>query len=639
MSVASWATQPSPGSPTTPLENSFFSAPEHSKTLLQVMHKMRSNSQLCDVEFVVGDLKINAHRIVLAACSPYFSAMFTNDLAEKRQCQITLHDIDAHAIQLLVDFAYTGELQICEDNVQALLPASSLLQLTGVREACCYFLLKQLHPSNCLGIRSFADTHSCDELHIRSHKFALQNFQEVCGTEEFLFLPFKQVNELIASNQMNVADEETVFRSVVKWVRHDEAERKQHVAELMSHVKLPLLSRDFLVGTVDQEPLLREDAACRELLLEALKYHLLPEQRASMVSSRTTDRRPDAAAPYLFAVGGGSLFAVHSECEVYNPRLERWLSVASMNTRRSRAGVASDGRLLYVIGGYDGSGDLNTAESYNPLSNTWSYVTPMGAKRSCFGAAGLNGLIYCCGGYDGASCLSSVERFDPLAGTWSSLPQMTSRRRYCRLAVLDNCLYAIGGFDSASYLSTVERLDPRMNKWTSLPPMSSRRSSCGVETVGDWLYCVGGNDGTMCQATGEKFSLRRNTWETIASMQSRRSTHELIHVSGRLYAVGGNDGSSSLNTVESYDDRLNRWKQEPPMACRRSSVGAAVLHCVSLERLLRGKQWSATPMSTSLTAASALNGRPTSLCVRARDTASDKSRRERRLDSAHRGTL
>ena len=34
--------------------------------------------QLCDVEFVVGDLKINAHRIVLAACSPYFSAMFTS---------------------------------------------------------------------------------------------------------------------------------------------------------------------------------------------------------------------------------------------------------------------------------------------------------------------------------------------------------------------------------------------------------------------------------------------------------------------------------------------------------------------------------------------------------------------------------
>lgn len=39
---------------------------------------------------------------------------------------------------------------------KVLLPASSLLQIQSVREACCKFLLRQLHPSNCLGIRSFA---------------------------------------------------------------------------------------------------------------------------------------------------------------------------------------------------------------------------------------------------------------------------------------------------------------------------------------------------------------------------------------------------------------------------------------------------------------------------------------------------
>lgn len=40
--------------------------------------------------------------------------------------------------------------------LQVLLPASSLLQMGPVRDACCKFLLRQLHPSNCLGIRSFA---------------------------------------------------------------------------------------------------------------------------------------------------------------------------------------------------------------------------------------------------------------------------------------------------------------------------------------------------------------------------------------------------------------------------------------------------------------------------------------------------
>lgn len=39
----------------------------------------------------------------------------------------------------------------------------------------------------------FSDTHACKELHKRSHKFALQNFQEVMNTEEFLLLPFQEV--------------------------------------------------------------------------------------------------------------------------------------------------------------------------------------------------------------------------------------------------------------------------------------------------------------------------------------------------------------------------------------------------------------------------------------------------------------
>lgn len=41
------------------------------------------------------------------------------------------------------------------------------------------------------------DAHSCKELHTRSHKYALQNFQQVVGTEEFLLLPFSEVSKPI----------------------------------------------------------------------------------------------------------------------------------------------------------------------------------------------------------------------------------------------------------------------------------------------------------------------------------------------------------------------------------------------------------------------------------------------------------
>lgn len=72
-----------------------------------------------------------------------------------------------------------SQVTVEEGNVQTLLPAACLLQLAEIQEACCEFLKRQLDPSNCLGIRAFADTHSCRELLRIADKFTQHNFQEV----------------------------------------------------------------------------------------------------------------------------------------------------------------------------------------------------------------------------------------------------------------------------------------------------------------------------------------------------------------------------------------------------------------------------------------------------------------------------
>ena len=45
-------------------------------------------------------------------------SLFVDDMAEKNLRDITIHDVDPLALTLLVDFSYTGELSVCEDNVQ-----------------------------------------------------------------------------------------------------------------------------------------------------------------------------------------------------------------------------------------------------------------------------------------------------------------------------------------------------------------------------------------------------------------------------------------------------------------------------------------------------------------------------------------
>lgn len=95
-----------------------YRSPECHNKSFQVMNTLREQNQLCDVLLKAGGNEIPAHRVVLASSSPYFLAMFTGELSESRQTVVTMREIDCHALELLVQYVYTAEIEVTEDNVQ-----------------------------------------------------------------------------------------------------------------------------------------------------------------------------------------------------------------------------------------------------------------------------------------------------------------------------------------------------------------------------------------------------------------------------------------------------------------------------------------------------------------------------------------
>lgn len=53
----------------------------HSQQLISRMNKLRKAEQLCDVTLKVDQTLFPAHRLVLAAVSDYFAAMFTGEVS------------------------------------------------------------------------------------------------------------------------------------------------------------------------------------------------------------------------------------------------------------------------------------------------------------------------------------------------------------------------------------------------------------------------------------------------------------------------------------------------------------------------------------------------------------------------------
>jgi len=58
--------------------------------------------------------------VVLSAASPYFHAMFTN-FAERNQDLVEMRQTDYAALLLLVNFIYSGQIVITEENVQVII--------------------------------------------------------------------------------------------------------------------------------------------------------------------------------------------------------------------------------------------------------------------------------------------------------------------------------------------------------------------------------------------------------------------------------------------------------------------------------------------------------------------------------------
>ncbi|XP_041322032.1 kelch-like protein 1 isoform X2 [Pyrgilauda ruficollis] len=520
------------------------------------------------------------HRLVLSSVSDYFAAMFTSDVCEAKQEEIKMEGIDPNALWDLVQFAYTGCLELKEDTIENLLAAACLLQLPQVVEVCCHFLMKLLHPSNCLGIRAFADAQGCTELMKVAHNYTMENIMEVIRNQEFLLLPAEELHKLLASDDVNVPDEETIFHALMMWVKYDMQRRCNDLSMLLAYIRLPLLPPQILAD-LENHALFKDDLECQKLILEAMKYHLLPERRTLMQSPRTKPRKSTVGT--LYAVGGMDNNKGATTIEKYDLRTNIWIQAGVMNGRRLQFGVAVIDDKLFVIGGRDGLKTLNTVECYNPKTKAWTVLPPMSTHRHGLGVTVLEGPIYAVGGHDGWSYLNTVERWDPQSQQWTFVASMSIARSTVGVAALNGKLYSVGGRDGSSCLSSMEYYDPHTNKWNMCAPMCKRRGGVGVATCDGFLYAVGGHDAPASNHCSrlldyvERYDPKTDTWTMVAPLSMPRDAVGVCLLGDKLYAVGGYDGQSYLNTMEAYDPQTNEWTQMASLNIGRAGACVVVI--------------------------------------------------------------
>lgn len=65
--------------------------------------------------------------------------MFTGELAESRQTEVVIRDIDERAMELLIDFAYTSQVTVSQNNVLLIFGIGGvLIAVTSMHTKCLF---------------------------------------------------------------------------------------------------------------------------------------------------------------------------------------------------------------------------------------------------------------------------------------------------------------------------------------------------------------------------------------------------------------------------------------------------------------------------------------------------------------------
>ena len=260
-----------------------------------------------------------------------------------------------------------------------------------------------------------------------------------------------------------------------------------------------------------------------------------------------------------------------------------WVELPHMLQPRAAAAAANVANRIIVTGGVDANGALlNTTEVFD--GNSWTLGAPIPTQRQMLAAASDGKLVYAVGGTDGNSDLATVEAYDADAKTWTPLPDLSQPRSDLGVAITDGRLVAVGGVSSGQVLKSVAMLDLMTKTWAGLPDMATARYGAAVEAVEKSVYAIGGatrvgDDQVTSSAEVLKLPARKiqpaAQWRALPDAPTARLMTAWAVLNDKIWIIGGLRNGVALQTVESYDPHVGAWQTGPPLPIPLHHAAAA----------------------------------------------------------------
>jgi N-acetylneuraminic acid mutarotase len=270
------------------------------------------------------------------------------------------------------------------------------------------------------------------------------------------------------------------------------------------------------------------------------------------------------------AEGANTRIATDKVWRVVN---SRWVELPPLLQPRAAGAAAVVGDRLIVTGGVGANGKLlNTTEVFD--GNSWTLGAEMPTPRQMLSAAADDKVVYAVGGTDGTADLPTVEAYDAAADSWTALPALPQPRSDLGVAIADARLAAVGGLSGGQVLKTVSLMDLATKTWAGLPDMGTARHGMAVAAVEQSVYAIGGATGaddTQVTSTAEALKLAprklqpASEWRSLPDAPTPRLMMAWTVLDDKIWIAGGMSHGTTLQIVQSYDPLTGAWQAQPPL--------------------------------------------------------------------------
>uniref|UniRef100_A0A1B6DBP3 Kelch-like protein diablo n=1 Tax=Clastoptera arizonana TaxID=38151 RepID=A0A1B6DBP3_9HEMI len=457
---------------------------------LHSLNMMRKNRTFCDVILHVGSSELHGHRAVLASASPHLLELFTADVDSKgavRENVVTYQlngGFDKVALEKLIDYAYTAQLEVRSHQVKSVFMTATKLKMDRVAKECARHLIQHLSPENCIEIRSLTGIAHNKSFVTQVDAFINSQFDVVCKLPVLLALPCMRIEVLNQTRQeMSLVSSDSLSLLVLDWLKRSHEDNSFEILTEKTHLLYLALDNSLQ----DCAELPSGDISDTEIVQDYKKMSKKCINPNTQKQRRKAPMQPAKNRVLIYSRSD----TLESECN------SDWSCIASKKVGEHSflALVTLRGKLVTLSVVLR----LNRLSSPSPkdqppiihpdIPDMYLGLANMVSVKCGAGCVNLNGNLLVCGGYDRAECLRSVELYDPSSNIWADLAPMREARGRFDIAVVGTKVYAVGGCNGTTELATVECYDPNEKKWQRVTSLPLARSNTAFVNKMEMVRC------------------------------------------------------------------------------------------------------------------------------------------------------